>query len=150
MGLFHLFRFYREATTYTSPDQPALEQAGEARERHAAYHRRIVLVSGLFGALGVVFGLALSFVATGDTKSGKDVKQGLLAPFLFGAAGMLLGVAIACLFAPREFLAGPVGQKWMKLIGTKSIMLARIVCLLLGLVVMIPMVAIGLLIAFAK
>jgi hypothetical protein len=57
---------------------------------------------------------------------------------------------MACLFAPREFLTGPVGQKWMKLIGTKSVLVARIVCLIFGLIVAAPFVAIGMSITWGK
>ena len=54
-------------------------------------------------------------------------------PLMFAVEGMVFGVSVACLFAPREFLTGPVGQKWMRLIGTESIVAARIVCLLITL-----------------
>lgn len=86
----------------------------------------------------------------GDASSGQDARGLLLAPFLFCAGGLLYGVAMACLFAPRDFLAGPLGEKWMKLIGTKSIFGARIVCLFLGLITMAPFVGIGLVMVFAK
>ncbi len=64
-----------------------------------------------------------------------------VAPVLFGVGGAFFGIAIACLFAPRDFLAGLVGRKWMKLIGTENILVARIVCALLGVVGLLPLVA---------
>ena len=54
---------------------------------------------------------------------------------MFGAVGLVFGVAVACLFAPSSFLTSSVGQKWMKLIGTKSVLAARIVCLILALLI---------------
>jgi hypothetical protein len=144
MGLFSLFRFYEKTGEYMTPDPTAVEKAGELGERHATYHRRIVLVGGIFGAIGAALGLALSIGTSTADKADKDVKGILLAPLMFAAAGVLFGVAMACLFAPTEFLMGPVGRKWMKLIGTESVRGARLTCLIFGLVVMAPFVGCGL------
>ena len=65
----------------------------------------------------------------------RETKIILMAPFLAGIIGILEGVAVTCLFAPRAFLVGPVGQKWMSLIGTKSVLGARITCAVLILAV---------------
>ena len=124
--------------------------AGESGQRHSAYHKRIILVSSVFGILGAAIGIIASIALAVDAKSGKDIKGVLLTPFMFGAGGLLFGVAVACLFAPRDFLTGPLGKKWMKLIGTKSVLVARIVCLIFGLVILAPFVGIGLLLAIAK
>ena len=74
----------------------------------------------------------------------------VLVPLMYGASGFFFGMAIMCLVAPQGFLTGPVGQPWMKLIGTKSVRVARIACFLFGLVVTIPLVLIGLVIALSK
>ena len=42
--------------------------------------------------------------------------------------GGLRGVSVCCAFAPRRFLEGPEGTKWMELIGTKNVLTARFVC----------------------
>jgi hypothetical protein len=143
-----LLNFYRTAVEYAEPDSAALEQAGESGAIHAAYHRRIVQVSCWFGVIGTVLGVVLALVMVGQARSGKDLKGVLLAPFVFGAAGLLFGTALACLFAPRAFLTGPLGAKWMKLIGTDNVVVARLACAAFGLVVMAPFVLLGLAIAF--
>jgi hypothetical protein len=94
--------------------------------------------------------LITSVVVASDVKSGNDIRGIILAPIMYGAGGFFFGMAIMCLVAPRAFLTGPVGAPWMKLIGTKNVLVARIACLLFGLVVTLPLVGIGLLIAFAK
>ena len=152
MKVGQLIRFYEEANTYRSPEQAAVEQAGAAGIEHASYHSRIVRVASLFGLLGALLGLGLPVGVMVANKDGTPqvVKMLLFAPFLYGAAGLLFGVAMACLFAPRSFLTGPVGQKWMKLIGTDSIVMARITCLLLGSIIGGIPTALGLFIAFAR
>jgi hypothetical protein len=44
------------------------------------------------------------------------------------AAGLSFGIAVGCLFAPLDFLLSPIGGKWLKMIGVKSVLAARIVC----------------------
>ena len=147
MGLFDAIR--QIADTANSAPQTADPSDADAA-RHARYHRKIVFVGGCFAALGVVLGLLTSVVVASDAKSGKDIKGVILAPVMYGAGGFVFGMALMCLVAPRAFLTGPVGRPWMKLIGTKSVAVARIACLLFGLVVTAPLVGIGLLIALSK
>jgi hypothetical protein len=144
MSLFSLFRFYKEASKYIPPDPAAVEEAGEDQERHLNYHQRIVVIACLSGALGFAGGLAYSIAGAGNPQA----KGVLAAPFMLGAVGLLFGACVACLFAPRAFLTGPVGRKWMKLIGTESVAGARFVCALFALVIAAPVVGIGLLLAF--
>lgn len=118
--------------------------------RHARYHRKIVFVGGCCAALGIVLGLLTSVIVANEVKSSKDIKVVILAPVMYGAGGFVFGMALMCLMAPRAFLTGPVGRPWMKLIGTESVAVARIACLLFGLVVTAPLVGIGLLIASGK
>jgi hypothetical protein len=68
-------------------------------------------------------------------------------PPAFGIAGFAFGTSLACAAAPRSFLAGPAGRPWMKLIGTKSVAVARAVCLLLalGLAALATFLVVGLL-----
>ena len=134
MGRFGLFRkFFEEATGYIEPNSEAVERLGETAPKHATYHKRIVVVSIIFGVVGVVAGIC--FLVSEWWSQHDGSKGGLwLAPIMFGAAGVLFGAAFACLFAPKEFMVGPMGQKWMTLIGTKNILAARIVCLVVALV----------------
>lgn len=74
------------------------------------------------------------FLALSENGGQSEGAEILLAPVLFGAAGLLFGAAVACAFAPRSFLTGPAGRKWMKLIGTRNVLAARIVCLVLALI----------------
>jgi hypothetical protein len=129
---------------------PAGDPAEPEARRHANYHKQIVFVGGCFAALGVVVGLLTAAAAASDAKSGGDGRGIILAPVMFGAGGFVFGMAIMCLVAARAFLTGPVGAPWMKLIGTKDVLVARIACLLFGLVVTVPLAGIGLLIAFMK
>ncbi len=145
-----LFEFFNAAGQFSKPDPSAIEQAGETGQHHANYHKKIVLISCVCGAVGVLGGLALSYFTAADAQTGRDFRVVIMGPILFGAAGLLLGVALACLFAPREFLTGPLGQKWMTLIGTSNVFVARIVCLILGLMIVAPFVGVALLLAFGK
>lgn len=65
----------------------------------------------------------------------------LFSPIMFGVGGYMAGVAVVCLFAPREFLTGPVGKPWMKTIGTKSVTVMRIMCVLIGLFALVMVAA---------
>jgi len=137
--LFQLLGFFKEAGKYTSPDKDAVARAGPEAPRHASFHRRIVTVSVIFGVIGAVLGVGLLVVAVGEKTAESDGAKILLAPLVFAAAGLVFGVSVTCLFAPRSFLTGPVGQKWMQLIGTESAVVARLICLaftmlLLGLI----------------
>jgi len=128
--LFQLLGFFEEARKYASPDEDAVARAGPETPRHVSFHRRIVAVAILLGLVGAAFGVWLIVVAAGENTAAKDATKILLAPLVFAAAGLVFGVSVTCLFAPRSFLTGPVGQKWMQLIGTQSTAVARVVCLL--------------------
>jgi hypothetical protein len=128
--LFQLLGFFKEANKYTSPDEDAVVKAGSEAPRHASFHRRIVTVSVIFGLMGAALGVGMIVLAVGQKAAQEDGAKILLAPLVFAATGLVFGVSVKCLFAPRSFLVGPVGQKWMKLIGTDSTVVARVVCLL--------------------
>ena len=131
MGHFGLYmKFFREAMGYIVPDETEIDQLGEAAPRHSTYHKRIIVVCSALGSVGVLAGASFSVIGFLWPPPGDKTRLLLLAPFMAGAAGVLFGVAVACLFAPREFLTGPIGSKWMTLIGTKSVLAARIVCLM--------------------
>ncbi len=133
MALRHLFQsidFFREATRYLSPDENGVSQAGENARKHVSVHRIIVAVSAFFGLVGAGLGIGVLVLAAGDKVAAKDLGKLLLAPPMFAIMGIVFGLVVTCLFAPRDFLSGPVGQKWMKLVGTESVVVARIVCFL--------------------
>ena len=133
MALNHLSQlvgFFKEASKYTSPDEDAVGRAGSESPRYVSFHKRIVTVSVIFGVAGAALGIGMIFIAVGENAAQDDGAEILLAPLVFAAAGLVFGVSVTCLFAPRSFLTGPVGQKWMQLIGTESTAVARVVCFL--------------------
>jgi len=123
-------------TEDTRGQPPFINDTNRAEEqRQVGYHKRILLVGGCFAALAVIPGLVTSAIVASQMESYRQIRAMMLGSLIFAAEGFVLGVAIMCLVAPRAFLTGPVGRPWMKLIGTKSVLVARIACLLLGLVV---------------
>jgi len=125
-----LYEFYRQLRGLSRPDAGDVEAAGAAGGRHADYHKRVFLVGCVVGALGLALGLAL--IALGIAREGLSIQAVVDIPkaLAFGAYGFLLGMAVMCLFAPKEFLAGPVGRKWLNVVGTHNMRTARIVCLI--------------------
>jgi hypothetical protein len=134
MSFFRIFRFFQEASTYTEPDQAALQDAGIDVDRHADYHRSIVRVSGVFGAIGFALGVVGLILFLTSANPGQMQIGMVLMPLVFAIPGLLFGVALSCLFAPRGFLLGPIGNRWMELIGTRNVTVARLVCCLVALV----------------
>ena len=130
-----LFRFFWEAGKYVEPDEAVSEESGPDAPRQIAFHRRVVVVSVLFGLLGAACGVGMILLALAENEGDGGGAEFLLAPLLFGAAGLLFGAAVACALAPRSFLTGPAGRKWMQLIGTQNVLVARIVCFLLALII---------------
>jgi hypothetical protein len=125
-----------------------VEQAGESAPRYLTYHRRIVASGILGGVIGVISGIVGAVFAAQEPRAGKEPHMVLLFPVITCIAGLIIGACLACMFAPREFLTGPFGQKWMRLIGTEKVFVARFVCFTLGvllpalfttMVVMLPM-----------
>lgn len=135
MALRHflqMIHFFDKAGEYAAPDSDKVAAAGEDAPRYVSYHKRIVVVSAIFGLLGAAAGLVfLYFAATGKAPA-KESDSGkiILAPVMFGAMGLIFGVSLMGLFAPTAFLNGPVGEKWMQLIGTKSTLFAKFLCFL--------------------
>ena len=133
MALSQLVDFLKAAKGYIRPDAAAVDEAGASKDVAARFHRRIVVIAGSFGLIAALGGVVGAFLEPPDGKA--SVKMIRAAPLVFGVMGILEGVAVACLFAPREFLTGPVGQKWMSLIGTKSVFGAPITCAVLALAI---------------
>jgi hypothetical protein len=117
--------------------------------RHATYHRRIVFVACCFAVFGALVGLLGSLNILSNPRPGAT-RGVLLAPVMFGAGGFVFGMAMMSLIAPTAFLTGPVGRPWMKMIGTRSPVAARIACAVFWLMVTGPLVAIGILIAMSR
>lgn len=147
MGLFSAVNQLVE----TARAAPPLSENADADERqHAHYHRRIVFVAACFAAVGLLLGVVLSIVIATTEEAGHATGQLILSPVIFGVAGFVFGTAVMCFFAPEEFLTGPAGAPWMKLIGTESVAVARIACLLFGLVIAVPIISMAVFIAIVE
>lgn len=144
-----------ERQTPASGDRPpqdarAVPPDDATAGRHALYGQRIAFWAKCGTVCGAVLGVALG---VGLLVGGEAVGaiQALVAfPFALATGGFTLGMALTCLFAPREFLTGPVGKPWMDRIGTKSVTAARVACALFGLVVLVPVLGVAALLAFRR
>jgi hypothetical protein len=138
MAITNLLRFFSGSARHARVDERELREAGADAGRHHAYHRRIVwisVLSGLFvGAVGCT-NLWNEIFRAGESQTLHDWKLIYLSPLLFGAAGLLLGAAAGCAFAPRAFLNGPIGRRWIRLAGVRSTAGARVVFATVALVI---------------
>lgn len=105
----------------------------EETNRHENYHKRIMLVAAIFAAVGAALAAVLLLVVLLRKPESMSLRA-LLAPVAFGFGGYMFGMSVMCLFAPTAFLTGPVGRQWMRMIGTKSVVVARIACAVFGLI----------------
>lgn len=145
MALSQISKFLEEAAGYIHPDAEAVDPADERAEVAIRFHRRIVIVAATFGLLAAIVGT--TGILLESKKEGEGLKTLFVGPPVFGVIGILEGVALSCAFAPREFPAGPLGKKWMTLIGTQSVAVARIVCAVLASVPVLLLVAVAAVIA---
>ena len=130
---------YQDAAQDADVAAPTTFEVDDAPRRHAKYQRRIVRLTICAGVLGVVLGLALSLVQC--VQGTPRCLEGLIRiPPLCGVIGVFFALAVACLVVPGDFLKGPLGQSWMRIIGVKTVLGARIVCLLFVLVITLPLV----------
>jgi drug/metabolite transporter (DMT)-like permease len=116
--------------SYVHPDHDAVAQAGEGAQRHISIHRRILAVGVVSALIGVALGIGMIILDGTSTARTKDGANILLAPLMFSMMGGILGTSTAIAFVPSAFLRGPMGQKWMRLVGTGSVLVARAVCLI--------------------
>lgn len=118
------------------PQRPSTPDGGDVPavpEWHERYRRRINAVGGVFAAVGGLLAAVLLVMVVVQKPDRMSVRL-LLAPLSFGFGGYLFGMSVMCLFAPSDFLRGPVGRPWMKMIGTRSVIAARIACTIFGLI----------------
>lgn len=143
MSLFRLLKILEASTEFIAPDDSTEAEGDGSPLARPSYHRVIVGTSIAFAVAGVILGVVfLAGLMDMPDKPAGGAKL-FLAPLVFAVIGMFFGLAVSCLFAPTGFLTGPFGQKWMKLIGTKSVPVARLVCLLLTLAIAsVPTVAV--------
>jgi hypothetical protein len=140
MGFGNLLQFFEAASDHAKLDPETLQEAGEDAPVHAAFHRTIVIC----GIIGAIVGLILGLIGAvamykhpshpGPVRT-DDFYMIILSPFLMIAGGILGGACWACTFAPTAFLEGPIGSRWMKLIGTTSPTIGRCVSVMVALIV---------------
>ncbi len=130
-----LHKFGRETRGFVSAANDAAdhEDAARAAGLRRAYRRivRIVVATLAFGC--VVLPLAVPWAGVlwyGNQVEGVASRafRGFLLSMLVSLLYLFAGVALGCLLAPADFLRSPAGATWMKLIGTKSVRGARVVC----------------------
>jgi hypothetical protein len=98
---------------------------------HARINRRILILGFVVGSAGLALGLL--FLRSTDRPDNPNTDWGaaLKTIALLTFASYFVGISVGCLTAPAAFFDGPVGQRWLKLIGTRSVAAARLVCLAL-------------------
>jgi hypothetical protein len=139
MGLFgfgELFGAVKQLAATVKAPAVASDPTDAEALRHAKWHRRLVLVSCSCAAVGLAAGLLVaSFIISHAPQVTliPAIELFVLLPGLLGVGSFAYGTALVCLLAPGAFLTGPLGPRWMRLIGTKSVRLARIICCLVGL-----------------
>jgi len=135
----------RTTTQFHVPDEG---EAGYERD-DIATHKRIVAVGKAFAAVGLVVGIVMAIgIIVGGLQTlmeGKPFMDGtpvsigmlkalpllILAVIAIPVVCYFYGTSVTLLFAPRVFLAGPIGKKWLKIAGVKSPTMARILCAIL-------------------
>jgi hypothetical protein len=136
MALTQLLDFLKAAVKYAQVDPEELENEAVSSQ-DVAYHKRLVRLAGSFGVTGLLVGIfawvpELQREVRGDM-SGSRFMAYLIAPIMGLIGGILFGVSMACLFAPARFFESSLGERLMRLVGTKSVVLARIVSMIVGL-----------------
>ena len=115
--------------------------SGEAPydSRDIAFHKLVVRIGLVFGGLAALATIAqviLAIVGLFSKPGGPGVI--LVIALEYGAyvlalvpVAYLVGIGVALVFAPNRFLRGPIGRKWLGIVGVKGPLAGRIVCLLL-------------------
>lgn len=139
----------------SQPDQsPPLTTPAEAIRPeddgfdHARYQKRMKRVATVAAVVGAVLGVLVVAALLLTGRIDKVIRL-LFSPILFAGSGYMTGVAAVCLFAPRPFLTGPVGRPWMKMIGTKSVVVMRVMCGLIGVFALVMVAAAGAMLVFS-
>lgn len=130
-----LLQFFTGATKHAQLDPELLKQEGPSARQHQTYHRLIVWISLATGVIvDMICVPLLASESSGDSQAIglRDLRLYAFSPLLFGAMGVLLGASAACAVAPRAFLTGPIGERWLRLAGVNSVGLARVVFITLA------------------
>ncbi|MEZ6142811.1 MAG: hypothetical protein R3B84_19790 [Zavarzinella sp.] len=104
-----------------------MNEQNEAME--SGYGKTIKIVSWVGLVLAAVISASMfyymNFVKADDVDFARKGKE-LIAYFLLPVGGFITGMAGAITCAPASYLKSPQGAKWLKVVGTKSIIGARV------------------------
>jgi hypothetical protein len=134
---------FRKSTRFHVPTKGG----GRLDPTHVTIHKIVVGVGLAFGALGVLAalgfaaGCAMVALSAKNTRSGVEALIGIPVSLLIPPGCYFIGTSMALAFTPNRFLRGPIGQKWLKVAGVKSPILARV------LFILIPTLAVGIVVA---
>lgn len=139
IAMLKLYLMLKEMLTYVEPDPMALLEAGVDRDRYLRWHHKFVNLARTFGLITGTAGLAVLIVAPffSNDKLPTSIQAVfgiflvcILWPAFAFLFGCIFGATFACLMAPRDFLLGPLGRKWMGFVGTRNIYVAKMVCVI--------------------
>jgi hypothetical protein len=127
--MFGLFHFFWKAKEYASQSEAM------ASPNQGNFDRKIILFGAVGGTIGFLNGVANSIAAWQVMlkEPHPDTSIALIMPFLQAAAGILGGACWTGAFAPDEFLTGPAGAKWMRVVGARRPRDGRFISLLFAL-----------------
>jgi hypothetical protein len=147
--MFPLFHFLHRLIQFIGATKAFLAEAESRLDHHDPADafalrrdcRRILFFAALFPIVGGLIVPILTIWVTCRMVKDCDllfvvgeIVWALLLCLLTSFFYLFAGVAFGCLLATEEFLASPIGELWLKLIGTKNRTMARIVCVITVLV----------------
>jgi hypothetical protein len=133
-------------------DPDALAALGESAVWHRRCQKRIAIAGVVGGVAGLIVALPWAFF--GREIMGIDRYTTPFTSFTDSlylivklAAGLMLGfwlgASLACSLSPTSFLAGPLGKKWIRHVGTRNVALARVLFGLSFLIILALFIAAG-------
>jgi len=126
-----VFLVFWRARRFLQADPDAVKRAGQWAADDEAVQRRVVWTAVLFGIIATLFYISmLAWQLTDDGMVHVTWEEIIFGPPLAFWIGVFTGFPSALAFAPERFLRGPFGEKWMRLIGVRSVLVARLVCLI--------------------
>ena len=135
MALTPLLDFFKGAFLFAQVGED--ETAGDPdAAKNLATHRRIVWISALGGVVGLLSGIFLWIPELlredPNSASNKGILAYVLMPMVITITGTVFGFSLCCLIASRRYFLSPMGQRVMKLTGTSSVIVARLVSLIVA------------------
>jgi hypothetical protein len=97
---------------------------------HAKAHDRIGGCALFSSLVFYLLGLGFSAIVLNNPDLPKLVNGlvGACVAAVFAAGGLGFGVAMGCLWAPRDFFSSTAGRGWMRLVGTRNVRALRVIC----------------------